>query len=300
MTIPGLKSIRHSEGFVFIAPAVVIFIAFVAVPVVGTVVTSFVVWDGIDRPVFNGLGHFVRALTSDPILARSFANNLIYFVATLVLEVVYGLALALTLNRRGKTAAICRAGRCSPMMLSGVVIGLLWRFAYHPSSAVGLANGALSAIGLDGWTQPWLAQTGTALAAICLTSGWAYAGFYMILFHAALQRIPNELYEAAALDGASWLKTFWGITLPLLKETTFVSVLLCFTGAFKAFDLIYVMTDGEPHHTTEIVTTWLIKEAFDRGHLGYGSAIAVLLMIVISAGAWALTRKSSFKPAMEY
>ncbi|GAG51068.1 unnamed protein product, partial [marine sediment metagenome] len=156
----------------------------------------------------------------------------------------------------------------TPMTLSLTVIGLMWYFIFHPT--IGVVAGPL-------------ADEDTALWALCVVSGWTYCGFYMVLFYAGLQGIPRELYEAALIDGAGEIRRIVHVTLPLLRETTLVSVLICVTGAFKAYDLFWVMTQGGPHHATEIVSTWLVRSAFSAAatKMGYGAALAAIMTMVV-------------------
>ena len=160
-----------------------------------------------------------------------------------------------------------------------VVIAVLWSFVY--SADGGLLNGVLSAVGLSNFKQVWLGNPSTALLAICVVSGWVYAGFYMAIFYAALRRVPESVLEAAALDGASEWATFFKIKVPLVRGMTEVAALLCITGAFQSFDLFYVMTNGGPDHATEIVTTYLVAVVFRNHEVGYGAAMSVIMTVVV-------------------
>jgi raffinose/stachyose/melibiose transport system permease protein len=165
------------------------------------------------------------------------------------------------------------------MVLSLVVVGLLWSFVLNPD--FGLLNVTLRQLGMGKAARAWLGEETTALAVVSLVSGWRYAGFYMALFAAGLSRIPGEVLEAGRLDGAGEVTLFRRVTLPLLAPVTAVAVLLCVTGGFQAFDLFFVMTNGAPFHSTEIPSLWMIKKAFDRQSLGYGSALGVILTVVV-------------------
>lgn len=273
---------RRAEGrrLLWLAlPALVLYLLFVVGPVLMAGVLSFYEWDGLAAPRPLGLANYARALFGDPIFLRSFWNNTVYIVLTLVVEVGFGLLFAAALQARLPLAGFWRALFFSPMVLSMVVVGLLWSFVLNPH--FGLLNAALRGVGLGRWERGWLGEEGTALAAVSLVSGWRYAGFYMALFAAGLRRIPPEVLEAARLDGASEPVLFRRVTLPLLAPVTAVAVLLCVTGGFQAFDLFFVMTDGGPFHGTEIPALWMIKKAFNRQSLGYGSALGVLLTLVV-------------------
>jgi raffinose/stachyose/melibiose transport system permease protein len=266
-------------------PALALYGLFVLAPAAGAVAISLTHWDGITPARWAGADNYARALFGDPIFLRSFLNNGAYVLITLVVEVGAGLWFAAALQARLPAAGLWRALFFSPMVLPMTVVGLLWSFVLNPDA--GLLNTALRGLGLAGWTRPWLGEAETALAAISLVSGWRYAGFYMALFAAGLTRIPAEVLEAGRLDGAGEGTLFRLITLPLLRPVLGVATLLCVTGGFQAFDLFFVMSDGQPYHSTEIPTTWLIKKAFNRQSLGYGCALAVLLALFVAAlGAW--------------
>jgi raffinose/stachyose/melibiose transport system permease protein len=164
-------------------------------------------------------------------------------------------------------------------MLPMVVIAVLWSFIYSDDG--GLINSFLSAIGRDDLRRVWLGDPSTALMAVSVVSGWIYAGFYMAIFYAALQRVPKSLLEAARLDGASEWDLFFKIKAPLVRGMTEVAVLLCITGAFQSFDLFYVMTKGGPDHATEIITTYLVSTVFVDHEVGYGAALSVIMTVVV-------------------
>ncbi|MDZ7801854.1 MAG: sugar ABC transporter permease [Trueperaceae bacterium] len=258
---------------------------------------GFTRWDGISPPEWVGLANYARAL-SDGIYLRSYLNVGLYIVGTLVVEVAFGLVMATLLNSDRRGFPLARVLFFSPMVLSMVAAGLLWAFVYD--LRFGLLNGALEVVGLGELTRAWLSDPRTALAAVTVVSGWKYAGFYMIIYLAALRRIPATLYEAARLDGAGPITQFLRITLPLLRETTVVTVLLCVTGGFAAFDLFFAMTNGGPFNATEIPTTWIVKQAFDRGRFGYGIALTVLMAAIVGVLSVIYLRISQRGERVEY
>jgi raffinose/stachyose/melibiose transport system permease protein len=166
-----------------------------------------------------------------------------------------------------------------PVMLPLVVVAVLWSFVYNPD--FGLINGALEALGLEEFQRIWLGDPATALLAISVVSGWVFAGFYMVIFYAAFRQIPMEILEAAKLDGASEWALFRHIKVPMIRGAIGVAILLCVTGGFQGFDLFFVLTNGGPYGSTEIPTTLLVKTVFQKSDVGYGSAMAVLLTVVV-------------------
>jgi len=229
-----------------------------------------------------GLKNFVRAFTLDDIFLKSFANNIVYILGTFLTEVAFGLGVAILLARPYKVFGILRTFFFSPFMISMVAVGLLWGFVFDNDFA--LLNGILSLVGLSVLARPWLADSSTALAAVTVASGWKYASFYMVIFYAALQQIPRDVYEAASIDGASEWRQITHITIPLLFPMLRVALLLCISGGFAgAFDIFYTMTQGGPFHATEIPSTWIVRHAFDRHNMGYGAALTLILTLVTMA-----------------
>lgn len=273
-----MRTSRSGGGWL-VLPAFLMFAVFILWPTAKTVYLSVFDWPGFGAMKFVGLKNYAIAVFEDSYLRNAFINNIIYLVLTLVFEVGFGLFLAVLVDRPAKFANFLRALFFAPMMLSMVVVGLLWSFIFDVD--YGLLNELFRLTGRTAWVRAWMSDPDFAFLGICITSGWKYAGFFMILFYAGLRRIPPQLIESARLDGANDWHILRYIKLPLLREVMIVSVVLCSTGAFKLFDLVYVLTGGGPYHQTEVISTWLVRNAFDRFNLGYGSAIAVLLTILV-------------------
>lgn len=272
-----MKPARHSTPWLFLGPGLLVFGAAVLLPMVLTTGYSFTEWNGFGPMTWVGLDNYVDAL-HDRAFVASFAHVLVYIAATLVLEVLVGLGLAgLASMLRG--GLWFRVAIFTPVLLPMVVVAVLWRFIYDPD--FGLLNGLLGAVGLDALQRIWLGDTSTALLAICVVSGWVFAGFYMIIFYAAFRQVPAEVIEAARLDGAGEWRLFRHVKVPMIRGAIWVAVLLCVTGGFQGFDLFYVLTNGGPHGSTEIPTTLLVRTVFQFGDVGYGSAMAVLLTAIV-------------------
>jgi raffinose/stachyose/melibiose transport system permease protein len=277
---------RRIVPYLFLAPALAVFGFAVIVPLVMTGNYSFTDWDGFGDMQFIGFDNYVEALT-DTVLIGSFGNVLAYVAVTLVLEVLVGLLLAgaVILVRSG--SIWFRVAIFTPVMLPMVVVAVLWQFVLNPD--FGLVNATLRALGLEDLTRVWLGDESTALLAICVVSGWVYAGFYMTIFYGALRQVPAEIVEAARLDGATDWQIFWRIRVPMIRGAIEVSILLCVTGGLQAFDLFYVLTNGGPYHATETPTTYLVQTVFRNADVGYGSAMAVMLTLVVVAIGLAYT-----------
>jgi ABC-type sugar transport system permease subunit len=265
-------------NLLFVAPAFVLFGLFVLLPLVSSVFYAFTNWSGFSTPEWVGLANFSRAL-ADPVHLTSYLHVTLYILGTLLLEVSFGLVMAVVLNSNRLGFSLMRGMFFSPMVLSMTAAGVLWAFVLD--YRLGLLNSVLRSVGLNDWALPWLSQGSTALIAIMFVSGWRFAGFYMIIFFAALRRIPRSIYEAATLDGAPPLHQFFTITLPLLRQQMLTCVLLAITGGFAGFDLFFTMTNGGPFNATDVPATWIIRTGFDNNELGYATAMTVILAVVV-------------------
>ncbi len=245
----------------FFVPSLLIFLVFVLLPTTQTLIDSFYPPRGAGREFVGGL--YYRYAMTDPKFHQSLANNLIYLFLTLFFEVTVGMLLALGLEREGRLNSFLRVVFFSPSVLSLVVIGLVFGFMFKEGVGV--------------W--PAMLNEDRALVTVSAISGWAYCGFYMVIFLAGLAAIPEELIEAGRLDGAGPWQLFWKIKLPQLKEVIFVSLLICFTGAFKAFDLFWVLLPNQDH--AAIVSTVLVNEFVKFDDPGYGSTLAVILTLMV-------------------
>ncbi|WP_374626613.1 carbohydrate ABC transporter permease [Devosia sp.] len=271
---------RGAANLLFIAPAMLLFGLFVLWPVGSAFYYAFTHWDGFTAPRWAGLDNFQRAF-ADAVHLMSYVHVMLYILGTLIFEVSFGLAVAVLLNSDRRGFALMRGFFFSPVVLSMSAAGVLWAFVLDYRS--GLLNSVLKALGAGELAQPWLSQPATALIAIMIVSGWKYAGFYMVIFFAALRRIPRNIYEAATLDGAGPFVQFFQITLPLLRQNVMVAVLLAVTGGFAGFDLFFTMTNGNPFGATEVPATWIMKQAFDKNQLSYGISLTVVLAAVVMA-----------------
>jgi len=263
--------------YFLVAPAFLIFSIAILGPILATFGLSLTDWDGFSTPSFVGFENFVRAF-QDKIYMNSYWHAGVYIAATLILEVAIGLLLAGLVSAKRNTT-FYRVAFFTPVMLPLVVISVLWSFLLNPD--LGILNRLLGQIGLESWQHIWLGDQSTALLTISVISGWIFAGFYMAIFYAGFQRIPSTIIESARLDGASEWQLLRGIKIPMVKNLTEVAILLCFTGGIQVFDLVYVLTNGGPYDTTQVPTTYLVRVVFRDQQMGYGSALAVILTLVV-------------------
>jgi raffinose/stachyose/melibiose transport system permease protein len=263
--------------YFLVAPAFAIFSLAILGPILATFGLSLTNWDGFSTPTFVGFDNFVRAF-QDKIYMDSYWHAGVYIAATLILEVVVGLMLAGLVSAKRNTT-FYRVAFFTPVMLPLVVISVLWSFILNPD--LGILNRFLGNIGLESWQKIWFGEQATALLSLSVISGWIFAGFYMAIFYAGFQRIPSTIIESARLDGATEWQLLRQIKIPMVKNLTEVAVLLCFTGGIQIFDLVYVLTNGGPYDTTQVPTTYLVRVVFRDQQMGYGSALAVILTMVV-------------------
>ena len=267
----------------FLAPALIVYASFTIYPVLRTFYNAFHAIKPQGAVEFVGLGNFAALLFSDPVFWKAVSNTALFtFVATIV-DVVGGLLLALCLFARAPLAPLLRVVWFTPVLMSYVVVGILWVWIFDYDW--GLANASLRWLGLGALEQSWLGHPSTALWSVLVAHEWKWLGFNMIVFLAALHALPAEVLGAAELDNCGWFAKLFYIIVPMLRTTIVNLMVLSFIGKMMVFDLIWVMTGGGPLWSTETVSTYVYKRAFEWNtfDLGYPSAIAVLWFVIILA-----------------
>ena len=266
---------RNLEGWAFASPWIIGFVLFTLGPMLASGVMAFMKWDLLSSPSFTGLDNFKQAW-SDPLVLLSLKVTTIYAIVSVPLNLVLGLGLALLLNSGIRGLRFYRTAYFLPSVLSGVAVALLWRWVFE--NQFGLMNTLLSTIGLSG--PNWLGDGNWALPALILMNIWVIGGG-MIIYLAALQGIPTELYEAAEVDGATWWHRFWKITLPLVTPALFFQLVIGVIQALQVFTQPYVMTGGGPYNSTLFYVLYLYQNAFKYFQMGYASALAWILFAYI-------------------
>ncbi|CAF1876517.1 carbohydrate ABC transporter permease [Bacillus subtilis] len=268
--------------YLFLVPALV-FLLFVYIPIFENVFLSLFQWSSFTpEKTFIGLKNYVE-LFHDPVFYQALTNNVLYAVISIVCQVFGGLILAAVLEDKlvRKWSPFFRTVFFLPVVISMTVIALLFDFIYNPET--GLLNQLLQAIGLDQLTRAWLGDDSTAMLSVIFVSQWQSVGYIAMLYIVSIQKIPDELYEAARLDGAGKIQQFFHITVPQTKEMSFVAVVMTLTGAFTVFNEPYILTGGGPGNASEVLSTFLYKSAFTKDMMGYASAIATVVLIITLA-----------------
>lgn len=264
----------------FLAPAVILLIVYLLYPLFASFRLSLLDWNGLgDTATYVGLDNWTRLL-QDSVFWHSVLHNILFAVFSLLFQLPIAILLAVVLDEASKGSKILKIIYFIPLLLSSVALGVLFRTIYDPN--FGPINGVLFDLGLSDWTQDWLGDPGLALGSVIAVVCWQYIPFYMILFLAALSSFPREIAEAARLDGASSSTIFWRLKLPHMQGTVRTAVLLILIGSLRYFDLIYVMTGGGPENATEVMATYMYRIVFNSFELGYGSAVASAMFIIVT------------------
>ena len=262
----------------FLAPVAILMLVYVFYPIVDTFITSGYQWNGISSAKkFIGLGNWTKLL-KDSNFWIAFKNNVIIMILSIVIQIPIGLALATFLDFGGKKLTIFKIIWFIPLLMTSVAIGFLFTYALATN------GGIVSTIAgwFGGGNVDLLGNPKTALFTVILIICWQFTPFYMVYFMAAFTNIPYDVFEAARIDGATRGQYFWKIALPLLVPSMKSAAILSMVGSLKYFDLIYVMTGGGPGTSTELMATYMYKQSFKTFNMGYGSAVAGGMFILIS------------------
>lgn len=267
---------RWSSRLFFMGPALIIFLMVIIIPISMSIYYSFYQWDGMSARVFNGIDNYTR-LVNDPVVWIALRNSLYLTLGAFIVQLPMGLLLAVLLDYKLKGSNFMKAIYFVPVMLSTAVLGILWGQIYDPN--FGLVNNLLINMGLENWTRAWLGEESTALLSVIAVVAWQYIGFYVVVYYAALQTIPEEVLESARVEGASELQILFRIRIPLIWHVITFTILNCVINSLKYFDLIYIMTNGGPNHSSEVIASYMMKNAFNLMDFGYGSTISTFLLV---------------------
>ncbi|WP_027092317.1 carbohydrate ABC transporter permease [Cohnella thermotolerans] len=279
----------------YVLPALLLVLGLIYIPIVMTGYYGLTEWNGIGAQKWIGFANY-STLLQDGIFWKSALHSLLLAVFSCVSLLLY-LIVALILSGQIKGANVLRKIYLIPMLLSSVAIAQLWLKIFHPTN--GVLNSVLVSLGIDN-PPAWLADTSLVLYAIFIPILWQYAGFYILIYYAALKNIPSSLVEAARIDGASAWQIAFRIKLPLIMEVIKVTIVLAFVGSLKYFDLIYVMTDGGPNNSSEVIASYMYHQAFKSFDFGYGSAVGFFLLVVCLVATWLIRRATASKDSIQY
>ncbi len=276
---PNVRLRRREIGaaYGFLLPNLIGFAVFTFFPVLAALAISFTDWDLLQAPRWVGLGNY-RTLFTDPLFGQVLKNTALYVLGTVPLQMALALGVALALNQRIPGQLFFRTAYFMPVVASTVAVALVWRWIFNYD--FGLLNSFLYMIGVQD-PPNWLGSTRWALTSIIIMSVWQQVGYSMVLFLAGLQGVPQQLYEAAEIDGAGPTARFVFITLPMLSATTFFVLVIGVINSFQVFDQALIMTQGGPANATNTIVFHIYRNAFQFFKMGYASAMAWVLFAII-------------------
>lgn len=268
---------KKRNFIIMLAPVLLIYIAYIIIPLFIAVYYSFTNFRGVSSPDFIGFKNYY-ILFQDRFFWISVKNTVIILAISLCVLLPASLALGLALNQALKGINVFKALAFLPNIIAPLIVGLIWGFVFDPK--MGLINGFLLKVGLGQFQQQWIG--GLVLTPYCvgIIYLWQNIGYYATLFVAGLKTIPEDIYESSSIDGANNWQTLRYITIPMLKETFAINIVLIVTGCFKIFELVYQVTNGSPNHMSEVLTTYMYNTTFISSKYGYGMSIAVVTCVV--------------------
>lgn len=262
----------------FVLPALTLFLLIVLFPIIMSAYYSLLDWDGIGEKVWIGIENYKTMFVENTDgFFQAIGNSILLVALSVFVQLPISLLLALVLANGVPGENFYRTVYFVPVILSTVVIGQLWTKIYQPE--YGLLNTLLNGIGLDSLAHQWLADPKTALLSAFVPTVWQYIGYQMLIMYAGIKAIPTEIFESARIDGASGPRIAAKITIPLIKSTLTTCVIFAVIGSLKVFDIVYIMTKGGPMHASEVPSTVMYSAIFQRNQYGYGSAIAIFIVI---------------------
>ncbi|WP_018759596.1 carbohydrate ABC transporter permease [Paenibacillus terrigena] len=280
---------KNGEALLYALPAALLIIAFFITSIAYTIYLSFTDYNGLAAPKWVGLSNYL-AIFQDATYLTSLKNTLIWVFASLILPVGFGLLFSVLLqNLKGQR--IFKNIFYLPYAMSLTVVGVIWVFLF---SQTGI-NYMLTLLGLEAFTRDWLTSPPLNTFSMIVASVWQGTGTNMLLFLIGLGALPKEPFEAAAIDGANRIRTFWSVTLPMLSPITIVVMGMSLVNSFKIFDIIWVMTMGGPYRSSETLAVTMFRESFVLFHFGQGAAISIVLTIASIAVSWFYLRKTIIK-----
>ena len=272
--------LRLFGGVPFIVPSFAILLVVVIIPIVMSAYFSFTQYSVLGSPTWTGAANYKKLLSDDAFM-RSLGNTVIYTLISVPLQTIFALLLADIIAKRfrNRFGSIVRSALFIPVMSSMVVVAVVWRAILGTND--GAVNVALDALGLD--KVNFLGEPGLAMLVVGLVTVWKNIGYFLVIYYAGIMDVPTELYEASSLDGANRWKQLWHITIPTLRPVTLLVIILGTIWSFQVFDLVYVMTGGGPGGATTTIVMMIFQAGFKNFQMGYASAMAVILFLLILA-----------------
>lgn len=269
---------KEWTAYLYILPLMLLSFLLVYYCIINTIVVSFTDWDGMsDTFQFIGIGNYAKML-KDPVFWTSVANNIWFFVGTVFIQAFLGFLLAVLLKRKLPGSNIFKAIYFMPIAMATSIITAIFKIIMDPTN--GALNQFLRAIHLGGLAQSWLGDPKIALISVIIVNIFQWMGFSMVTYYAGLMSLPDDVYEAAKIDGAGFFRTAFSVTLPMVRGTTNVLIILGIVGSLKTFDLVKLLTGGGPGRATTVMNTYLYEKAFNDFNAGGAASIGVAILII--------------------
>lgn len=262
---------------IMIVPTLLLYAAYVVVPIVVAIYYSFTNFTGVGQPAMVGFTNYLTLL-KDKTFLIALRNTAIILLGSLVLLIPLSFGLSLLLNRSFRFAGLSKAMNFVPNIISPILVGLIWVFILDPS--IGLVNNLLGALGLDALQNEWIGGRTLTPYSVAVVSTWQKLGYFATVFIAGLRSVPGELYEAAQIDGANSRQSLLYITIPQIRGTFVVVFLLVITGCFKIFEIVVQLTNGGPNHLSDTMVTYMYFTTFTSSRYGYGMSIASATFLI--------------------
>ena len=281
---------------IFLLPTLAVYTVFMIVPIFIAVYYSFTEYSGLGKAKFIGLNNYT-AMFHNKLFMVALKNTMIVLGCSFIILLVGSFIIALLLDKGFKGNSFVKAVVFSPYVIAPIIIGVIWGYILNPK--FGLVNSVLRSMGLDGLAIEWIGGKTWSPVSIAIVFAWQVLGFHATIFLSGLKTIPTDVYEASAIDGVNGFQKIFFITIPMLKETIIINVVLIITGVFKIYELVYQLTGGGPSHLSEVLVSYMYFTVFTSRRYGYGMAIAVIVLILSVVASFSYIRISSRKNQKE-
>ena len=265
------------SAYLFMLPALIIYLSVIIFPIGYSLYISTHAGNGIAKMKFVGIDNYIK-MFKDPVMWISLKNTLMWILLTVFVTMTVALILALLLSKAFRGRTFFRAFFYFPCVISGISVAIIWRWIYNPQ--IGFINQFTKALGIN-FSQTWLSNEKVALYGLFAASLWQAVGQPMILFIAGIQAVPEDILEAADIDGAGKVRKFFSITAPLIKETFIMVISTLVIAAMKVYDIVKGLTDGGPNNSTQVLASYMYNQVYQYNNIGYGTAIAIFMVIIM-------------------
>ena len=262
----------------FLLPAMIIYLSVIVFPVFYSLFISLFKWNGVAQMQFVGLGNYKNLFFNDKVFLTAIKNNLLWIVMTIVITMSVSLGFAVLLNNKFRGRTVFRALFYFPCVVAPIAVAIIWRWIYNPN--IGFINQLFKTLGIN-FKQTWISDPKVSIYAVFFAALWQGIGSPMILFLAGLQGVSPDVLEAATVDGASPVRKFFFVTVPLMKQTFVMVIANLITAAMKVYDIVAGLTDGGPNNSTQMLGTYMYSQTFQYNNVGMGTAVACIMLFMM-------------------